>query len=468
MSQIQDTATQARYAIARRARDARFDGEFFIAVKTTGIYCRPICPATPPLERNVRYYATAISAAEAGFRPCLRCRPDSAPHSFAWIGTDTSFHRALRLINDGALQDGSISDLAARLGVSDRYLRQLFSDKLGTSPKRYAIYQQCLFAKKLLHETSLPVTDIAFAAGFRSVRRFNEAMRAELGMPPSKIRQPNAKSRSVVRLKVHYRPPYDWSALQQFLALRAIDGLEVVTESSYGRSFQLGSTRGYFSVRPQLDKHFFDVDIHVEDTRQLNKVLQHVRVMLDADAPITAIDQHLSTLLTDSLRYQPGLRIPGIWSVFEAGVRAVLGQQVSVSAAHKLVTALVHTLGEPAEYAGFSGQFFFPTPRSVLNSDLTFLRMPGSRKATLHALARHCIEADNPDDVDAWLAIKGIGSWTINYVKLRACRNPDVWLTGDAGLRNALAAIETTIDPDAARPWRSYLTFQLWHQLANA
>ncbi|GGZ98665.1 3-methyladenine DNA glycosylase [Arenicella chitinivorans] len=467
MSQIQDTATQARYAIARRARDARFDGEFFIAVKTTGIYCRPICPATPPLERNVHYYATAISAAEAGFRPCLRCRPDSAPHSFAWLGTDTSFHRALGLINDGALQDGSVADLAARLGVSDRYLRQLFNEKLGTSPKRYAIYQQCLFAKKLLHETSLPIIDIAFAAGFHSVRRFNEAMQAELGLPPSKIRQPNSPRHAAVTLKVHYRPPYDWSALQHFLSLRAIDGLEVVSASEYGRSFELGEARGYFKVRPQIEKHCFDVDIHVNDTRQLNKVVQQVRAMLDADAPISVIDQHLITQLSDALSYQPGLRIPGIWSVFEAGVRAVLGQQVCVSAAHKLVTTLVHNLGAPAEFDGFSGQFYFPTPESVLKSDLAFLRMPGSRKTTLHALARYCIDADNPDDVDAWQSIKGIGPWTINYVKLRACRNPDIWLAGDAGLRNALASIDSSVDLDAARPWRSYLTFQLWHHLTN-
>ena len=172
-------------------------------------------------------------------------------------------------------------------------------------------------------------------------------------------------------------------------------------------------------------------------------------------------------LLAESLRYQPGLRIPGIWSVFEAGVRAVLGQQVSVSAAHKLVTSLVHALGEPAEFAGFSGQRFFPTPESLLDSDLAFLKMPGSRKATLHALAQHYLESHNPDDVDAWQAIKGIGPWTLNYVRLRACRNPDVWLEGDAGLRNALTTIKAPIEPDAARPWRSYLTFQLWCQLTD-
>jgi len=189
MNAIDVSMSRASCERARRARDARFDGQFFTAVKTTGIYCRPICPANPPLEKNVEYFSSAVAAAQAGFRPCLRCRPDSAPHSWAWLGTQTTFERAIKLIQAGALQRGSIATLANRLGISDRHLRNLFQLNLGISPKRYAVYQQCLFAKQLLHETSLPITQIAFASGFNSVRRFNEAMLDEIGLAPKIVIQ---------------------------------------------------------------------------------------------------------------------------------------------------------------------------------------------------------------------------------------------------------------------------------------
>ncbi|RBP51580.1 DNA-3-methyladenine glycosylase 2 family protein [Arenicella xantha] len=465
MAFITDQLTRQRYALARQARDARFDGEFFIAVKTTGIYCRPICPANSPLEKNVDYYESAISAAHDGFRPCLRCRPDSAPHSCAWRGTDTTFRRALKLIEQGALQQSSVTQLSDRLGISDRYLRDLFQAKLGTSPKKYALYQQCLFAKQLLHESALSVTDIGFAAGFNSVRRFNEAMQQQLGLAPRDIRKDKASKGLGITLRLYYRPPYAWQALMAFLAQRCIDGLEWCDGDIYGRTIQTETAQGYFQITKVVEQNRLDLTLHLDDYRQLNAIVQRVRSLFDVDAPIARIDEQLQALLGTRFNYLPGLRVPGIWNSFEAGVRAILGQQVSVAAARKLVTLMVHELGQTVHHEGIAVSKLFPTPTAVSASDLAFLRMPGARKQTLRRLADHMLTAADPDDVDAWIDIKGIGPWTINYVKLRGSHDSDVWLDGDAGIRNAMQTIPTSLDIDQARPWRSYLTFQLWNQL---
>ncbi|NND81676.1 MAG: helix-turn-helix domain-containing protein [Gammaproteobacteria bacterium] len=450
---------------ARRARDARFDGRFFTAVKTTGIYCRPICPANQPLEKNVDYYASAISAAQAGYRPCLRCRPDSAPDSCAWLGTQTTFQRALRLIQQGELQQGSLSELAERLGISDRYLRNLFHENLGTSPKQYAVYQQCLFAKQLLHETSLPVTEIAFASGFNSVRRFNEAMQQQMHLSPSRIRKSDVPTTSSLRLKLYYRPPYAWQEMLEFLARRLVPGLEWVSEDGYGRTLQLGDTVGWMQLSQASGEHHLWLELQLNRHENLNVITQRIKALFDVDAPIDAIDEQLQALLGESLAYLPGLRVPGIWSHFEAGVRAILGQQVSVAAARNLVQSLVTELGEEIPLPGGAAGFLFPSPDAVLDSDLGFFKMPQARKDTVHRLARHLLESEAPDNIDAWSDIKGIGPWTVAYVKMRAVKDPDVWLSGDAGIRNALQLVEPALNADAASPWRSYLTFQLWNQL---
>lgn len=453
------------FANVRKARDARFDGVFFVAVRTTGIYCRPICPANPPLEKNVDYYDSAILAAQAGFRPCLRCRPDSAPQSYAWIGTDTTFQRAIDLIHEGALQNGSMQKLANRLGISDRYLRELFQQKLGTSPKKYAIYQQCLFAKQLLHESTLSITDIAFASGFTSVRRFNEAMKELLGLAPRDIRKTDAPITGGITLKLYYRPPYAWSNLFGFLSSRVIDGLEWVDDSSYSRTIEFGGSRGYFTISAKPEKNFFELSIYLNDYRQLNPITQRVRSLFDVDAPIDRIDQQLQAQLNGAIDYQVGLRVPGIWNDFEAGIRAVLGQQISIGAAKALVTDFVRELGEPISFADTPAQFLFPKPENVINHSLDFFRMPQSRKDTIRRLAIHFLESSNPSDIDAWIDIKGIGPWTINYVKMRAAKDPDIWLAGDAGLKNALKTLAHAPDIESMRPWRSYLTLQLWNQL---
>jgi len=450
---------------ARLARDARFDGLFFIAVKTTGIYCRPICPAKTPLEKNVEYHDSAVSAAQSGYRPCLRCRPDSAPQSPAWQGTQTSFQRALVLINDGALQNSSVDDLAARLGISARYLRDLFQQNLGTSPKKVAIYQQCLFAKQLLHDSSLAITDIAYAAGFNSVRRFNEAMQDQIGLAPREIRKREKAVANTLRLKLYYRPPYAWSQLLRFLRSRVIPNLEWATDKVYSRTIRYQQTSGYFSVENKSEQNFLELSLHLSDYRHLNLITQRIRTLFDVDAPIKQIDTQLSSLLTHDLIYLPGLRIPGIWSSFEAGVRAILGQQVSVQQANKLVTLLVNELGQNLAVQNQSERKLFPEPKVVSQHSLDFFRMPQARKDAIRRLAKYFVSTDETDNIDNWLALKGIGPWTVNYVKIRASKNPDVWLEGDAGLKNALKLISKPLNIEEAKPWRSYLVFQLWNQL---
>lgn len=466
---------------ARKSRDARFDGLFFIAVKTTGIYCRPICPANSPLEKNVEYHHSAVSAAQAGFRPCLRCRPDSAPHSCAWMGSQTTFQRALNLINEGALQDSSITALAARLGISDRYLRDLFQQNLGTSPKKYAIYQQCLFAKQLLHESALTITDIAYASGFNSVRRFNEAIKEQIGLAPRDIRKSQRAVSGNLQLKLHYRPPFAWTHTLRFLQNRIIPGLEWIDEETYSRTIRYGETRGYFSVRNQSQDHCLRLTLHLDDYRHLNPITQRIRALFDVDAPINQIDSQLSVVLNNHcMHYLRGLRIPGIWNHYEAGVRAILGQQVSVKQATKLVSTLVEELGEDWHVQDEPSRKLFPKPEAVNEHSLDFFRMPQSRKDTIRRLSEHFVVADDPDNIDNWLKLKGIGSWTVNYVKIRAAKHPDVWLAGDVGVNNALKLLGTSLDGGAkaidsgaakaldlgaAKPWRSYLTFHLWNQL---
>lgn len=462
---LSPASSTKKFFKARMSKDARFDGVFFTAVETTGIYCRPICPANPPLEKNVSYFDTAVAASLAGFRPCLRCHPDSAPKPSEHTASRSVFSRALKLIQQGALQDQSLETLASRLDISSRHLRDVFQKELGISPKRYAIYQQCLFAKQLLHQSNLKVIDIAFAAGFNSVRRFNEAMQHNIGLSPREIRQATAVVSSELKLQMHYRPPYAWKKLFSFLSARTIDGLEWGDERLYGRTIAYGSTIGYFEVSAKPEKHCFEFTLQLNELKNLYAITQHLRGVFDLDAPMQYIDADLHRYIGKHIKYQKGLRIPGIWNSFEAGMRAVLGQQVSVGAARNLVTALVENLGQEFKSNSSSARFLFPQPQAVLDSDLAFFRMPQARKDTLRRLADHYLNSSEPDDVDQWLDLKGIGPWTANYVKLRASKDPDIWLAGDAGLKNALKGVESMPDIELASPWRSYLTFQLWNQL---
>ncbi|MFT5164423.1 MAG: AraC family transcriptional regulator of adaptative response / DNA-3-methyladenine glycosylase II, partial [Alteromonadaceae bacterium] len=449
---------------ARLSRDPRFDGKFFTAVKTTGIYCRTICPVNPPKEQNVVYFASAIECANAGFRPCLRCRPDSAPNSPAWKGVNATLDRAIRLIDEGALQENSLTQLSERLGITDRYLRQLFNQHLGVSPKSYALYQQCLFAKQLLHQTKLPITQVALASGFDSVRRFNDCFKSQLKLTPSQMRKSDEEQANTLTLTIYYRPPFDWPLMQGILAGRAIAGLEWCDDNSYGRTFNWLGCVGRFTAVHNVNKNSFAVTIDLSDVKCLKAIVNNIRRILDVDVDMQAVEQDLQHSLPADFAFKSGVRVPGIWDMFEAGIRAILGQQISVVAARNLVTTVVSELGEQ------HGQhYLFPTPETISNSELDFLRIPGSRKQTLRNLAQHYVSHENPNEPEPWLKLKGIGPWTVDYAQMRGLSDPDIFLGGDLGVKKALGKSPGTdsakFDSAQASPWRSYLTFQLWSQL---
>lgn len=450
------------YRQARLSRDARFDGKFYVAVKTTGIYCRPICPAVTPKEENIEYFHHGHHAAKAGYRPCLRCHPDSAPGSPLWNGTSTTLIRAKRLIDDGALEYGSLQNLSERLGISDRYCRQLFEKHLGISPKAYALFKQCEFAKRLLHQTSLPIKDIALASGFNSVRRFNDCFKKQLLLTPTQVRKSH-KTSSTIELKLYYRPPYDWQHLQEFFAARVIAGLEWVDANSYGRTFkwcnQEGCCKGRFTAAHNQQKHRFDVKIEIDNITLLKPVVNNIRRILDLDTDIKIVENCLKS--NGFNKPQRGLRLPGTWSVFEAGIRAILGQQISVTAARKLVIAVVNELGEKAD----DGKMYFPTEKRIMDSHYDFIRMPGKRKETLNNLARYFVENKQVNQPNDWISLKGIGPWTIDYAKMRGLSDPDIYLAGDLGVKKAMEISGNKIIPENASPFRSYLTFQLWNLL---
>ena len=438
---------------ARLARDRRFDGHFYVAVKTTGIFCRPICPATTPKEENVEYFFNQAQALQAGYRPCLRCRPDSAPGSCAWQGVETTFQRAIQLIDQGRLQQSNLTDFAERLGISDRYLRKLFNTHLGMSPKQYAQYQQVIFAKQLLHSSAMDIGDIAFASGFNSVRRFNDAFVKILRLTPGAIRKTSLDKQADNRIILTYRPPFNWQHLLDFYRLRAIDGIEAVGDNFYSRSFTLGKTNGWFKASQTAD-NALAIEFSIDDIRTLRLLVKKIRRLFDLDADITLIENHLSKTFLKTSNAN-GIRIPGVWNTWEAGLRAIFGQQVSVKAAIKQLNAFVHQLGNHQ-----SKPLFFPTPEKVASADLSFLKMPQSRKETIKRFAQFLVNNPNAHP-DQWLAIKGVGPWTINYAKLRGLSDPDCFLATDLVVKKAIAGL-SDFNEKSVSPWGSYATFYCW------
>ncbi|WOT06377.1 Ada metal-binding domain-containing protein [Shewanella youngdeokensis] len=489
---------------ARLARDARFDGLFFTGVITTGIFCRSICPAVSPKEHNVRYFDSPLQATMAGLRPCLRCRPDSAPGSFAWKGVGATLERAIGLIDGGVLNGPdaiSIEQLSVRLGVSSRYLRKLFLEGVGTSIKQYTQFRQLMFAKQLLHQTELSITQVGLAAGFNSVRRFNEVFKQVLKLTPSMFRQQvavkqlsdnmpiaNRELASAViqpvtlNVELYYRPPLAWQQQHDFYQLRAVRYMEWLDgPNHYGRSFSLNGVNGYFDAEHHQARNSFKVNVALEDERglvELHNIINNIKRVLDLNANMQAVEQVLLSLAPLQNHIITGLRLPGTWSTFEAGCRAVLGQQVSIVQATKLLNQLVLAYGEPRTIAG-KRVLLFPHPTVVAQASLSELKMPGARKLALNALG--AFVANNPNaDLAKWLSIKGIGPWTVSYAQMRGARQPDVLLCGDLVVKKRVIKLyqntdaskaELAIDysaltkeiADTVSPWGSYLTFQLWN-----
>jgi AraC family transcriptional regulator of adaptative response / DNA-3-methyladenine glycosylase II len=465
-------------------RDARFDGRFFTAVKTTGIYCRPICPARTPRCENVTFFPTAAAAQEAGFRPCLRCRPETAPDLGAWRGTSNTVSRALALIEAGALNDASVDALAGRLGVGERQLRRLFRQHLGASPIAVAQTRRVLLAKQLIHETCLPMTEIAFAAGFGSVRRFNETFQALYARAPRALRRASAPDvsagpRGEIALLLRYRPPYDWPAMLEFLRRRAIPGIEVVTADAYMRSIELDGTVGMVAVT-QAQPNALRATVQFPKLSALPSIIARLRRVFDLAADPIAISAHLAKdpMLAPLVKARPGLRVPGAWDGFELAVRAVLGQQITVAAAARLAGRLVAAHGAPlpAPLGGLTHAF--PRPQMLAAADLTALGMPRRRAAAVSAVAAQVVAdpllfdatGQLDDAVERLRAIRGVGEWTAQYIALRQLREPDAFPADDAGLIRAIAHQEGR-GPSSSelmdrasqwRPWRAYAAQHLW------
>lgn len=446
--------TKEQCHLARYARDARFDGKFFTAVKTTGIFCRPICPATPPKEENVEYFSHQVQALKAGYRPCLRCRPDSAPFSPAWKGVETTFLRAMQLIDSGALSAGSITDLAARLGISDRYLRALFDTYIGVSPKQYSLYSQLMFAKHLLHTSSMSITDVGFASGFNSTRRFNDAFQKELKISPSQIRRAKPTDNLSNRIQLAFHGPFDWNHLLDFYRRRMIEGIEKVGEDYYQRTVKVNGSKGWFKATLAKNNRL-DIEFELDDINQLRSLISNIRRMFDLDVDIAKIEAFFKTI-EPNLVVRSGIRIPGVWSAWEAGVRAILGQQVSVTAAIGQLNLLVRELSDTDK------KTYFPTPKQIAEADVSFLRMPGSRKETLKRFAEYMVDnqAEHPSK---WIDLKGIGPWTIQYALLRGLSEPNHLLVGDLVVKKFIEH-RPDINVESVSPWGSYATFHCWNQ----
>ncbi|MBV8683533.1 MAG: helix-turn-helix domain-containing protein [Caulobacteraceae bacterium] len=472
---------------ALATRDARFDGRLFVGVKTTGIYCRPICPARTPRRENVVFFRSAAAAQEAGFRPCLRCRPESSPDCGAWRGSSNTVARALRLIEAGAMDEADVEALATRVGVGERQLRRLFKAHLGASPVAVAQTRRVLLAKQLIHETRLSMADVALAAGFSSVRRFNETFQTLFDRPPAALRRaggaPAASAGEELRLTLPYRPPYDWDGLIGFLALRAIEGVESVRPDRYARAIELDGEFGLLAVSP-APKDRLAVSIRFPKLSALPAILARVRRIFDLSADPQAIGAHLA--LDPDLAWRvaarPGLRVPGAWDGFELAVRAILGQQISVPAATTLASRIAREHGVRLPEALVAAEpgitYAFPTASTLAGVDLSSLPMPRARSASIEAVARESArepalwespgEADEP--VRKLRALPGVGEWTAQYIAMRALREPDAFPAADIGLQRALADGEGVRPSTAAllaraeawRPWRAYAALHLW------
>ncbi|HEY7687776.1 MAG TPA: AlkA N-terminal domain-containing protein [Dongiaceae bacterium] len=476
---------------ALKSRDPRFDGRLFVGVTSTGIYCRPVCPAGSVKFENCRFFSSAAAAQEAGFRPCLRCRPETAPDLGAWRGTSNTVSRGLALIAEGALDgpNASVDALASRLGIGERQLRRLFDQHLGASPVTVAQTRRVLFAKQLIHDTRLPMGEIALAAGFGSVRRFNETFQQLFKRPPSAIRRKAISSlpegsvaASGVAVRLRYRPPYDWPAMLAFLAARAIDGVELVAGGVYCRTVEQDGEAGTVEVAHLPERDSVNVTIRFPNVRALPAIVARVRRVFDLGADVATIGEHLAQdpLLAPLIAERPGLRAPGGWDGFELAVRAILGQQVTVQAARQLAGRLVRLCGASLSARHRSHPALnraFPTAAQVAASDLTSLGMPMARKKALVALAEAVLADPSlfqplgtvEETVARLRAIKGVGEWTAHYIALRAVRETDAFPASDIGLLRGAARNGTRPSPaelaDRAepwRPWRAYAAQHLW------
>jgi AraC family transcriptional regulator of adaptative response / DNA-3-methyladenine glycosylase II len=475
--------------LALKAKDARFDGSFFTGVTSTGIYCRPVCKVRTPRRENCRFFALAAQAESAGFRPCLRCRPELAPQALRWSIQDASStlaQQAARLLDEPdawATQPPSVEALAARLGVSDRHLRRIFEAQLGVSPLQYLQTRRLLTAKQLLADTDLPITQVALASGFASLRRFNAAFMAHYALSPSQLRRAGGTRETGCEVRLGYRPPYDVDAMLGFFRTRAIEGMETIAERRLTRTIALEShgrrSEGWLQV--EFDPAQPQLVLRTSDTLRglLPLLIRRVRATFDLDADPHAINARLH----GSFPLGDGLRVPGALSGYELAVRAVLGQQITVAAARTLAQRLVQRFGTPIATPWPELRHLFPAAEVLAAAEGDALGQLGivrQRQAAIVAIARGVAEgrlqlhagADVPAMVAALKELPGIGDWTAQYIAMRALRWPDAFPAGDVALHKALGvqacrqpAREAEAASQAWKPWRSYAVVRAWSAL---
>jgi AraC family transcriptional regulator of adaptative response / DNA-3-methyladenine glycosylase II len=487
------------------SKDARFDGVFFIGVTSTGVYCRPSCPAITPKRENMRYYRSAAAAQEAGFRACKRCRPDASPGSPEWNVRADLAGRAMRLIGDGVVDRDGVTGLARRLGYSERQVHRTMTAELGAGPLALARAQRAQTARVLTETTTLPLSDIAFAAGFASIRQFNATMREVFASAPGELRERSARARAAaapvpspgtIRLRLAYRPPIDIGRIFAFLAERAIPGVEAVRDGTYSRTINLPNGVGVAALRPapvnasgttSRNSSYVECELALEDLRDLAPAVQRCRRLLDLDADPETVAAFLgrSEILKQAVTACPGRRVPGHVDGDELALRAVLGQQVSVAAARRLGARLTAAYGKPLGHAvhdGLAGPsapltHCFPAAETLAEADPAGLPLPRSRAAALVGLAGAlasgtlCLDpgASRDDAERQLLAMPGIGPWTASYIRMRALSDPDAFLPADVGVKRGLARLGADPSPKSAarlaeswRPWRSYALQHLW------
>jgi AraC family transcriptional regulator of adaptative response / DNA-3-methyladenine glycosylase II len=467
------------------ARDRRFDGLFFVGVATTGIYCRPVCAARTPGRTRCSFYGSPAEAERAGFRACLRCRPELAPGPGAVDALPLLVARSVERIAAGFLDEHSVDELAGELGVTGRHLRRALEEQVGASPLELAQSRRLAMAKRLLQDSELGVTAVAFASGFKSVRRFNAAFRERFGRAPSELRGERAESAGeALVLRLDYRPPLDWGRLLEFLRVRAIAGVEAVHGDEYRRVVHMAGRTGVVRVRADGGRAALRAEVSLALAGAVTPLVAGLRRLFDLDAQPAAVDERLGrdAGLRALVRRRPGLRVPGCVDPFEMAVRAIVGQQVSVRAAVTIAGRIAERLGVPVADGG-APQLTrrFPTAAEVAAASvdsLAAIGMPRTRAATLQAVAQvfaggefaEVRASDEEVFIRRLAEIRGIGPWTLDYLRMRALHLPDAFPAGDLGVRNALGGLsagEATARAEAWRPWRAYAVVHLWTALAE-
>jgi AraC family transcriptional regulator of adaptative response / DNA-3-methyladenine glycosylase II len=469
------------------SRDTRFDGVFFVGVTSTGIYCRPVCPVKPPREANCRFYDSAQEAEQAGFRPCLRCRPELAPGNAPMDASQRIAYLIVKRIEERADDDKSAFEtIADEFELSSRQIRRIVQKELGVPPIQLILTRRLLLAKQLLTETKFPVTDVAYASGFASLRRFNDAFTTRYGMPPSRLRKKvvekgnTINDRATSTLLLSYRPPYDWHGILAFLKARELKGVEAVTEDSYARTVKLGNAKGWIKVTQPGVKHSLTLEFTHTLAPVLPALLNRVRDLFDLNARPEIISEHLSRdkILRPFVKANPGMRVPGAFNGFELGLRAILGQQVTVKAATTVAGRVATAFGEPILTRFKELNRLTPSPEQVARSSvdkLARLGIVGARCRSILALAQAqtsgklSLDSGNHHDPDATIErlieLPGIGRWTANYIAMRALRWPDAFPKEDIAIRNNLGKVtakQAEIMSQAWRPWRSYAVLHIW------